>query len=101
EKDYRNADRNQRKENQRYQITRKDIGVKTDRERHHASDVANDLDWNHQGGQNRHRPGEMLRVFQHTLFSDSMPVIVKPGDDRQPQRHRWSGSWRYESGHEA
>src|SRR5215475_4589273 len=101
EKNYWNTDRDQREEDQSHEIAGKNVGIKTYRQRHHASDVADDFNRNHQRSQKGHWPREVLRILQHALLSDSMEVIVKPRDNCQSERYGRRGGRRNESRHEA
>jgi hypothetical protein len=89
----RHSDWDQRKKNQGDQISSKNVGIKTDGERHHARNVTDDLDRDHQWRQHRHRSCEVLRVSKNALLPDALPVVVEPRDHRQAERDSRSGSW--------
>src|SRR5579884_497704 len=100
-KNYWNADRNQRKENQRHKIAREHVRVKTNGERHHARDVADDFDWHHQWREQRHWSGKVFGVLERALFLYALPVIVDPCDDREPERNSRCGCRRLKSGNKS
>src|SRR5262249_38608010 len=91
-----NSKRHQGNKNQSHKVPRKHVRVQTNRERKHARQMANDLDWDHQGRQNRHRAGEMLQVFHSRMF-EPLRLIIKESDDRTSQRHDRLSRGRLES----
>src|SRR5262249_18793027 len=96
EKNDRDDHRNQREERGRDGVTRKHIGVKSDAQRHHAREMADDLDREEQPCQPPHGTSEVLQIADGSLLLDPLNVVVEKRDDRATQRDLDGAGRRFE-----
>src|SRR5215813_7637137 len=96
EKDDRDDHRNQREERARHGVTGKHICVKSDAQRHHAREMADDLDREEQPCQPPHGPREVLQIADGPLLLDALNVVVEKRDERATQRYLDGAGRRFE-----
>jgi len=83
-KNYRHADRNQRKENCRDHVGGKHVGKQTNGERHDASALADEFDGQHQPGQPPDRAQKALQIAKSGV-SESCGLVIDKGTQGAPQ----------------
>src|SRR6266567_1844880 len=100
--DNRNADRDNRKENQRDQIAGENVGPETNGERQQTGEVADQLNGKHQRGQQnlgnqRHafhgRSEKVQQIFRSGMF-ETLGVVVEKSADGAAQGHNGNAGRR-------
>src|ERR1700733_6994998 len=90
------ADWYQRKENPGNHVAGKHIGGKTDGERKHAGQVADEFDGNHQRRQGWNGSGKVLQVTDPGVL-ESLHLVIHEGANRATQGNDGHGCWRLQA----
>ena len=99
-KNERKANRHKRKENQGHHVAGKHIGVQTDGQRQHPSQMADDLDRNHDDRQPPHRPNKLLQVGK-SVTSEPLDLVIDEGADGTSEWNHGHGGRRLKSWNQA
>src|ERR1700693_4086425 len=95
-KNNRDADGHQGKENQGDHLAGKHVCEETNCERQQSRSVAENFDGQHQRRKPPYRPHEMLEVSK-PVCSQSLEVVVEPGQQRATKRDKRDRSRRFET----